>query len=70
MNEYSRGLVRFIMSRNEIIQSDNTNYEVNRIGKYVDQATEFTMKQVVPQSRMYNIPRLIIDIFRISIYII
>ena len=24
MNEYSRGLVRFIMSRNEIIQSDNT----------------------------------------------
>lgn len=70
LNEYSRGLVRFIMSRNEIIQNANTDYEVDRIWKYVDQATDFTMRQVIPQSRMYNIPRLIIDIFRISIYII
>gem|GEM_PF-4609154 len=29
----------------------------------------YTLQQIIPQSRMYNIPRLLINSFRMMIYI-
>ncbi len=69
IDEYNRSLVKYIMSRNEVIQWGKTSEEVNNSGQHLAQAWNYTMKQAKSLSRMYNIPKLIINILRISVYI-
>lgn len=70
IDEYNRSLVKYIMSRNEVIQWNKTDEEVSSSAEHIAQAWYCTMKQAKPLSRMYNIPRFIINILRIVIYIV
>ncbi len=70
INDGGRALIRFIMSRSDIIQNNKVNYEIDNVWQYTDKATKYTLDQATPQSRMYNIPRLLINIFRFTIYIV
>lgn len=68
VNEYTRQLTRFIMSRFEIIQNNKISYEVNRAWVHIWRSWEYTMNQASYLNRMLNVPKTIISIFRIIIY--
>jgi len=70
LNEHSRGLVKFIMSKTEIIQNDKITQSIDTMWTYLDKAQDYALLQAVPQSRMFNVPRIIITIFRLSVYIL
>jgi hypothetical protein len=54
------------MSRVEVIQNNKIKNEIERTGIYIDKAANYTLKQAIPLSRMFNIPRILISVFRIS----
>ncbi len=65
LNDYSRAMVKFIMSRIDIIQNNKILSEVEKTGSHIDEAASRTLKQAIPLSRMFNVPRILVTIFRI-----
>jgi len=69
MNDYSRSLVRFIMARVDIIQNNKIKHEIKNTWLHLERAWSYVLQQATPLSRMFNIPKSLISIFRIIIII-
>lgn len=67
--DYSRGLVRFIMSKNDILQNDQLEQETQRLEANIDESVNLTKKQIKKQYWMFTFPGLIINICRIITYL-
>lgn len=67
MNDYSRALVRFIMSRVDIIQNNKIKHEIKNTWLHIDKAGNYVLQQATPLSRMFNIPKSLISVFRIIV---
>lgn len=70
MNDYSRALVRFIMSRVEIIQNNKIAQEIQNAGVHIDSAVHYTLLQANFLSRMFNIPKAFVNLFRIGMIVL
>gem|GEM_PF-5201130 len=63
---YQRFLVRVIMSKNEIIQANKTDYEIQNLNIQNDKEKKINIKMNKLAWHIYNRPQITITVIKIS----
>lgn len=69
-NEYSKKLIRIIMSKNELMQSWNHDYETARLDIETDNMIAANIGKNPYLHRMFTAPKIILNIVRIVVFLL
>jgi len=70
MNDYTKHIVKIIMSKFEILQNNKIKQEVNILDNYTNQASQHILNLNNYLFSMYSIPDFMITVLRLFVFII